>query len=738
MHHALAQGSCDVLAAASQRTEIFAANAAVLKMASDPRRISRLCPAIMRSHFYKFAMLNSRSMVLEHRNHSGMGLLRAAMFAARTGLAGVAVGVFLLFCANTVLRAQSTVPDGTMQPQTETDCTDPLQATSPDCIAQSQQLTVPQSAFQGFAPAQGTSQLYNTTPANAGTYTDLGNRNLRQGFANPLLQSNLPAEPLTEFQKFAASTTGQVLPIFGANLFRRVPSTFAPLNMVPVPANYVLGPGDELRIRVWGQVNFQVNLQIDRSGEIFLPQIGAVHVEGLPFSELDAHLRAAIGRVYHNFQLIADVGQTRAIQVYVTGAARRPGVYTISALSTLVDALFASGGPSLGGSLRHIQLRRDNATVADFDLYDLLLHGDKSKDLKLLTGDVLFISLVGAQVAITGSVRNPAIYELREGDSLSNLIADAGGTSSVAAEARVSIERIVEHHYRQAMEVGYDSQGLATKLEDGDLIRVYSVLPAFRKTVILRGNTANPGRFAWHPGMRLSELIPDKESLLTRNYWWKRVQLGLPAPEFVSEDGLANLRQPIDGEARTINLTAPQAIRGQTQAIHQGGQADTAQGATGLDQMQMTANQDQSGDAQSGQGQFSYDLGQNLSAQQRAGESSLAAAQRNYSARSYGPMRRNDVELLAPEIDWDYAVIERLDPETLKTKLIPFELGDLVLKHDPSQDRELEAGDVVTIFSEADIRIPISEQTKLVHLDGEFVHAGVYSVRPGETLRQLV
>ena len=301
--------------------------------------------------------------------------------------------------------------------------------------------------------------------------------------------------------------------------------------MTPVPLDFVLGPGDELRIRVWGQVSFQANLRVDRSGEIFLPQIGPVHVAGMPFSALDAHLRTAIGRVYHNFDLTADVGQISAIQVYVSGEARRPGVYTVSSLSSLVDALFTCGGPSAQGSMRRIQLRRGSAVVTDFDLYDLLIHGDKSKDVKLQSGDVIFIPPVGPQVAVTGSVRNPAIYELRAEESLGSLLADAGGVTSVASEARVSIERIDEHRDRHVMEVAYDAGGLATRLADGDLVRVYSIVPVYRKTVILRGNTANPGRYAWHPGMRISDLIPDKDSLVTRNYWWKRSKLGLPGPE---------------------------------------------------------------------------------------------------------------------------------------------------------------------------------------------------------------
>lgn len=544
-----------------------------------------------------------------------------------------------------------------------------------------------------------------------------------------------PLEPLTEFQKFVLSTTGQILPIYGADLFNNVPSTFAPLDMTPVPHDYVIGPGDELRIRVWGQVSFQINVRVDRSGEIFLPQVGPVHVAGMSFSDLDAHLRGAIGRVYHNFDLTADVGQIRAIQVYVSGEARRPGIYTVSSLSSLVDALFASGGPSVQGSMRRIQLRRGGAVVTEFDLYGLLAHGDKSKDVKLESGDVIFIPPSGPQAAVTGSVRNPAIYELRADEPLAGLLANAGGVSSVAAHARISIERIENHSGRHAMEVAYDATGLATLPADGDLVRVYSMTPIYKETVILRGNIANSGRFAWRSGMRISDLIPDKESLITRDYWWKRTQLGLPSPEFEPITGFNNLRQPAGNQAITLQRPLQGSRNASNQPEYQQGRSEYPQGLPGYPPGQSGYQQGPQGyqQDQSGSQQNQY-----LSAQQRASSSSLASAQSSSAGRYLPPAQRTEVRTLAPEIDWDYAVIERFDMETLKTVLLPFDLGKLVLQHDPSQDLELEAGDVVSIFSEADIRVPVAHQTKIVTLDGEFAHAGAYTVQPGETLRDLV
>jgi protein involved in polysaccharide export with SLBB domain len=476
-----------------------------------------------------------------------------------------------------------------------------------------------------------------------------------------------PPDASTEFQQFVAATTGQMLPIFGVSLFHNVPSTFSPSDLAPVTPEYVIGPDDELRVRIWGQITYAGNLRVDRSGNIYLPQAGSVHVAGLPFSALDQHLRAAIAKMYRNFDLSVDIGRIRSMQIYVTGQARRPGVYTVSSLSSLVDTLFASGGPSPQGSLRHIRLNRDGKTIDDFDLYALLIQGDKSHDVRLLPEDVLNIPPAGPQVAITGSIRVPAIYELRGGQTIGDLLEAAGGTTAMSSNTRISLERLGQDQTRHAMEFAMDAGGLAAPLADGDILRIFSVLPAYQKTVTLRGHVANPGRFAFRPSMRLSDLIPDRDSLVSRDYWWKRSRLGLPGPTF----------EPAPEISASTYGGAP---------IH----------------------------------------------------GSIASAESPSAAGVLRQPRRNEVRISAPEIDWDYAVIERLDPETLRTSLISFDLGKLVLNRDASQDLALQPGDTVTIFSQGDLRVPIERQTKYVDLEGEFAHSGIYSVQPGETLRDLV
>ncbi len=227
-----------------------------------------------------------------------------------------------------------------------------------------------------------------------------------------------------------------------------------------------------------------------------------------------------------------------------------PGTYTISSLSTLVNAIFASGGPTPQGSLRHIQVRRDGATITDFDFYDLLIKGDKSKDVRLLPGDVLYIPHVGPLVAISGSVNSPSIYEMKDNSILNDLIEIAGDLSTVADTNKITIDRFVDHEARKTLEFPYDAQSRALPLQDGDIVRVFSIVPRFEDTVTLRGNVANPGRYPWKPGMRISDLIPNAQALLTRRYWRNRAAI---------VNGRAT-EYPVQARHRRRRATAPPRI----------------------------------------------------------------------------------------------------------------------------------------------------------------------------------
>lgn len=639
------------------------------------------------------------------------------------------------------------------------DCSDPSQQDSPACTGMQQQSgtsscsdpTSPLCSQSGSGSRSGSMGMQNGSQGQSSslqqmsdqTYNDSNLATRQPRSTDTVMSVHLPADPLTEFQKFVASTTGQVLPVYGSSLFRDLPSTFAPLDQTPVPANYGIGPNDELRIRIWGHINLTADQKVDRSGNIYLPQVGTIHVGGLPYSELKKHISEAVGRIYRNFELTVEVGQIRAVQVYVTGQARRPGLYTVSSLSTLVNLLFTSGGPSPQGSMRHAELKRDGKTVVDFDLYDLLLRGDKDKDVPLLSGDILFIPAVGPKTAMTGSVVNPAIYELRQGESLGELLKNAGGYSESASVSRISIDRIEDHSHRMTMEIASDTISMAAPLNDGDIVRILPIVPGFEKTVTLRGNLGTPGRFAWHAGMRLSDLIPDRNALITRNYWWKRTQLGLPAPEFEPLDSFYNLRQPTTPLDVPLTSEQKQQFRKQHAPDAIGSLAMSgATSSTGL-----SANQGATGSQSASSSQSALLNPQNplqpVTPTQCQDGSQVSDPARcpelsQTPKKPFVLLPKNDVQLDVAEINWDYAVIERTNPETLKTSLVPFDLGRLVQQHDPAQDLDLQPGDVVTIFSQADIHVPRAQQTKFVRIEGEVAHAGIYSVKPGETLRDLV
>ena len=199
----------------------------------------------------------------------------------------------------------------------------------------------------------------------------------------------------------------RMLPRFGLDFFRRAPSTFAPVTAVPVGPDYVIGPGDEIRISLWGMVEGQWNVAVDRDGNLNLPRAGVIGAAGMTFSQLQDAIKKEYSRYYTDFDLNVTMGQLRTILVYVVGNARRPGAYTVSSLATLVNALVVSGGPNQTGSMRNIHVRRNGEIVTTFDMYDMLLEGDTSKDIRLMPGDVIFIGEVGPLVGVVGNVKGP-------------------------------------------------------------------------------------------------------------------------------------------------------------------------------------------------------------------------------------------------------------------------------------------------------------------------------------------
>ena len=540
----------------------------------------------------------------------------------------------------------------------------------------------------------------------------------------------MPTRPETEFEQMVADSVGRPLPLFGQSLFVQAPSTFSPVDFMQVPSDYIIGPGDELQIRIWGQVEANLRVIVDRSGQIYIPQVGQISVAGLHYGDLEQHLKTEISKIFKNFNVTANIGRLRSIQVVVVGNARYPGTYTISSLSTLVNAIFASGGPTPQGSLRHILVRRDGATITDFDFYALLIKGDKSKDVRLLPGDVLHIPHVGPLVAMAGSVNSPAIYEAKENSTLDDLIEIAGGLSTVADTSKITIDRFVNHEARKTLEFPYDQESRTLPLQDGDIVRVFSIVPRFEETVTLRGEVSNPGRYPWKPGMRISDLIPDAQALLSRRYWRNRAAIvNGRATEYPVGSRPTVSQQPAAGNTTNGNSPAGAGSTNVPNSINSNLPENVPEGA----------GSSNLGDALYAQNQ------QNPTSSDSSKTSDHPSGSANPSPTSGSNPNPNtvkdvadDVRRYAPEINWDYAIIQRVNPIDLTSKLIWMSPRKAILEHDPASNLELQPGDIVTIFSQRDISVPQTERSQYVIIEGEVVRPGIYKLETNETLRSVL
>lgn len=556
----------------------------------------------------------------------------------------------------------------------------------------------------------------------------------------------LPPEPDIEFQKFVAASLGYDLPIFGQNLFQNVPSTFAPLDYIPVAPDYLVGPGDELLIRGWGQIDItNYRYVVQRDGSIYIPTVGTINVAGIRFDHLTDYLKNAIGRFYKNFDLDVTLGRLRSIQVFVVGEVKRPGTYTVSSLSTLVNTLFASGGPSNRGSMRQIQLKRAGQIISTFDLYDLITKGDKSKDARLEAGDVIYVPPVGPLVAMAGSINVPAIYELKAHDTLGDVIQYAGGLTTTAAGQQALVERIEQRQVRQADEFPLTADGLKRELQDGDIVRFLHISPRFENAVTLRGNVAVPGRYPWHDGMRVKDLIPNREFLVTEEYWKRQNLLGLnPAGNtFQLEEQMEQQQPPLQTpyqqqyqqQYQQYPSQYPQNQQPQYPyqlpsqgAANPNGNLATGAGAVLLNPIINPFPNPQGEGTQVNPPVQPGTLGDRTLAE-RVG--------RTQAQQMKQEELKNQIKRSTAEINWEYAVIQRLDPKDLTTHLLTFNLGKAI-DGDPTENLPLQEGDVITIFSQADMQVPIGQQSKFIRLEGEFHSAGIYQVEPGETVRHLL
>ena len=418
------------------------------------------------------------------------------------------------------------------------------------------------------------------------------------------------------------------------------------------------------------------------------------------------------------------------------GDARYPGTYTISSLSTLINAIFASGGPGPQGSLRHIQVRRDGAIITDFDFYDLVIRGDKSKDVRLQPGDVIYFPHLGPLAAIAGSVNTPAIYEMKESSTLSDLIEIAGDLSTVADASKITIDRFVNHQARKTLEFPLDEQSRAQPIKDGDVVRVFSIVPRFEDTVTLRGNVANPGRYPWKQGMRVRDLIPDAQALLTREYWRNRAAIvndqatEYPIVAQRTRRSQTNINQKQSNERITGGRSSNETANSDLQSSNNNPPAENSTAATNSSSA-TTALYPQ--DQQNLSGNEATSQGIQPATAQGTSQS-LGSRPTQNAARNVA----EDVRSYAPEINWDYAIIQRVNPTDLTSKLLWMSPRKAIIERDEASNLELQPGDIVTIFSQRDINVPEADRSQYVIIEGEVMRPGVYKLEGNEKLRSIL
>jgi len=365
--------------------------------------------------------------------------------------------------------------------------------------------------YRGQAASQDEAQYYETPdnvigslPSESGDYSS-------------------PAE----LESTALKTSPGELRPFGVEFFDRSPETTPPADIASLD-EYVLGPGDNLIIFLWGRVEKEYNLTVDREGRLFIPTVGELTVWGMTLEQFRQRAQKRFAEVFSDFELTCSLGRIRSIRIFITGEVRRPGAYTASSLVSLFNALSMAGGPNERGSMRHIKLMKRGQTKATVDLYRLLLEGDNSTDIRLESGDVIFVPVAGARAAIEGEVKRPAIYELKGGETARDLLALAGNSTAQAYLERVLLERVSDHDQWEVLDINLDPKAAdATHdviLKDGDRLRVNSIFQAKKNLVALFGQVKHPGYYERNDSTRVSDIV-DALQLQPYDVFYERVDL---------------------------------------------------------------------------------------------------------------------------------------------------------------------------------------------------------------------
>jgi protein involved in polysaccharide export with SLBB domain len=349
-------------------------------------------------------------------------------------------------------------------------------------------------------------------------------------------------------------TVGKVTQ-FGYGFFRPDAAGFAPMLDVPVGPDYMIGVGDRLVLTLWGSIEGSYELEVNRNGEVVLPKVGPVRLAGVRYEKLPQVIRLHLAKVLKDFQLSVNIGKLRLIKVYLVGQVNAPGDYNLNSLATLLNALSAAGGPTKNGSLRNIQIKRNGSPAETVDLYDFFLKGDKSRDIRLQSGDTVYVPSIGPVAGISGNVKRPAIYELKDEKTLKDLVTLADGINPGGYLQRIQISRVITNEKKTVADFNIDPTRDGKKadeligsipVQDMDMVKVFPIDPALRGYVRLDGYLLRPGNYALKPGMRVKDIL-SQDNLL---------------PEYSREIGEITRLYPPDLHPEKIMFSPAQALSG--------------------------------------------------------------------------------------------------------------------------------------------------------------------------------
>jgi protein involved in polysaccharide export with SLBB domain len=358
---------------------------------------------------------------------------------------------------------------------------------------------------------------------------------------------------------------------FGADIFRNGTGNIDRLPMdLPAGPDYVLGPGDGVIIDIWGGVAQRLQRVVDRSGRLALPEVGAVEVTGRTLGDVQRIVQAALRTQFHEVEADVSLARIRSVRVYVVGEVENPGPYDISSLSTPLNALYAAGGPTSRGSLRHLRLYRGKDLVQEVDAYDLLLHGVHDDLARIQSGDTIQVPPMGAEVTVQGMVMHPAVYELGKEKTLAETLELAGGVLPSGTYRHIEVERVVAHQSHTMLQLdmpeGNDEQAVNKALDgftvqDGDKIRISPILPYSEKTVYLDGHVFHPGKYAYHDGMKLTDLVHSFSDLLPEPYQQHAEVIRLQSPDYTPVVLAFNLADALAGKEQDLILKPFDTVR---------------------------------------------------------------------------------------------------------------------------------------------------------------------------------